>query len=249
MRLRPRPAADAVAEPDRRRHLRVRRAEPSARAGRARAAERDPRPRPLGRLDGRRARGRPREARASAAPGSRLPVRACARRRVRVDRRRPLGADRGDERRRGRLPLRLRGASVPRGTRRPGGRHHAARACADRAAGRRARPPRRQRARGGRARLPHAEAGWGREARPLLHRPRARRGRAGARPPRRDDALGRRELSLPDDLHRRPAAGGRPAEPRGRADDVRAERLPEWRGLVRLEPGETHAGAWGIARR
>ena len=58
VQLGPRPAADPVAEPDPPRPLRVARPPPPARAHRAGAPERDPRPRALGALDGRRARSR-----------------------------------------------------------------------------------------------------------------------------------------------------------------------------------------------
>ena len=69
-----------------------------------------------------------------------------------------------------------------------------------------------------------------------LHRPRARRGRpssrraARPRAGRRARALGRRDVRVPDALHGRPASGREPAQPRRRADDVPAERVPERRG-------------------
>ncbi len=47
---------------------------------------------------------------------------------------------------------------------------------------------------------------------------------------RRADALGRRGLPVPDGLHRRPAPGREPVRPRGRADDLPAERVPHGRG-------------------
>ena len=56
---------------------------------------------------------------------------------------------------------------------------------------------------------------------------------------------GRRLHPLPA-LHRRPAARRGPAEPRGRADDVPSERLSHGEGVVRLEPGASWTGAWGI---
>ena len=62
----------------------------------------------------------------------------------------------------------------------------------------------------------------------------------------RRDALARRELPVPEALHRRPAAQRRAPEPRGRADDLPAERVPDRRGLIVLEPGESTTARWGI---
>ena len=66
---------------------------------------------------------------------------------------------------------------------------------------------------------------------------RRRRPRAG-RARRTGDALGRRELSVRDGLHRRCASGRRAAQRRRRADDVRAERVPKRR---RPDPSRARA--------
>ena len=70
---------------------------------------------------------------------------------------------------------------------------------------------------------------------PLLHRPRARRRRHRARDAagsswRRRVVVGGRGLPVRDALHRRPAARRRPPQPRGRAHDVPAERVPDGKG-------------------
>ena len=231
VRLRPRAAARALAEPDPGRQLRVRGRELPAGARRARAQQRDPRARALVEVVGRRAGGGPRGARAPAAPDSGLPVHARSPGRVHAGRRRPHRARGGDERRGGRVPVRLRRASIPRGRRRPCGRARAARSGRDGADLRRALDPHWP-AVGRRhgARLPNAEADRRGAARPLLHRSPARRRRPCAGRARRSGhALGRRELSVRDGLHRRCAAGRRAAQRRRRADDVRAERVPKRR--------------------
>ncbi len=88
LQLRPRPNPRAVAEPDPGRLVRVRGPCLPARARRARAAERHPRPRPLGAVDGRGAGGRSRRARAPPLPEPGLSVHARPPRRVLARRRR-----------------------------------------------------------------------------------------------------------------------------------------------------------------
>ena len=236
--LGPWPAADPVAEPDPRRRLPARRPRAPAAAERARARERDPRARALVELDGGRPGRRPRRPRARAAPAAGLPVHAGAAGRVLA--RRTTGSRCGRPRRT-RAPSRARTGPAPiRTSRSPAGRRGGA-------------PRSRPRTvlesdeRGipvgsspvdGELDFRAAAPGRQRAARPLLHRPRARRGRPGARRARRDDALGRRELPVPDGLHRRRAPRGRAAqEHRRRADDLRAERLRE-----RRRPGRARAG-------
>ena len=60
-------------------------------------------------------------------------------------------------------------------------------------------------------------------------RPRSDRA-ARPRRRRRAHALGRRDTSVRDGVHGRPAPRRQPAQPRGRADDVSAERVPQRRG-------------------
>ena len=63
-------------------------------------------------------------------------------------------------------------------------------------------------------------------------------------------ALGRRELRLPHGLHRRPLARRRPAQHRGRADDVSAERVPHGRLADPARAGCSRPStAWGIEPR
>ena len=227
-----RTGAAPVAEPAGGRQLRVRGTTPPARAERARHANRDPRPRPLGVVDGGRARAEPGRDGAPAPPAAGLPVLARAHYRVRALRRRAARGHDGDESRARRLPVRRRRSPVldrRHRDRRPGdpasaGRHDARI--------RRARPTgRRSTGRRHGARLPQAEADRRDEARQRLHRPRARRRwsrprRAAIRRQAAASRSGSTRPTVPDALHGRPASGRRAEEPRGRADDVPAELLP-----------------------
>jgi aldose 1-epimerase len=64
---------------------------------------------------------------------------------------------------------------------------------------------------------------------------------------RRPHALGRRDLPLPDAVHRRPAPRRRPQEPRRRADDLPAERVHV--GRVRGSPRAGRRLDWGLGHR
>ena len=181
----PRPGADPVAEP-----ARGRRATSSTGRGtsspldRARAAQRDPRPRALGRVDGRRARAAPGRDGARAPPAAGLPVLARAQHRVRALGRRPRACGRR-RRTSGAMPCPYGSGAHPYLTVGTADRRHRdpARARATRAARRRARHPDRHGVRR-RARsydFRAAAADRRDEARPRVHRPRARRGRARPR--------------------------------------------------------------------
>ena len=154
--LRARPGAHPVAEPAPGRKLRVRRAAPSAAAHRARALERDPRARPLGRLARRRARDPPRRDGARRPPPARLSVHALASASSTPSPTTGLSVhDDGDESRLGRVPVRVRTAPVPDARDRLGRHARAAGAGTARGDLRRARPPDRLRAgRRDRVRLP-----------------------------------------------------------------------------------------------
>ena len=93
--------------------LRVRRAEPPAPAHGGRGQQRHPRPRALERVARRRARARPRRAGAHAPPPAGLSVLAGARPRVHALGRRAPGAHDRDQRRRRRMPVRVRLPPVP----------------------------------------------------------------------------------------------------------------------------------------
>ena len=235
--LRARAGADPVAEPDPGRQLRVRRAPAPAPDRRRRGAGRDPRPRPLGGLDGRRARAGPGRDGARAPSAARLPVLARARHRVRALGRGPAGAATATNL--GTSPCPYGAGAHPYLTVGTPTRRLAdpARAGADGAAVRRARHPGRRRLRGGHGlRLSPAEGDR-----------RDRLDNAFTDLERDDDGLARVELRdpdeergltlwvdesypLPDALHRRPAARRRPAQPRGGAHDLPAERVPERAG-------------------
>ncbi len=243
-----------MAEPAARRQLRVRRAAPSARAERARERERDPRPRPLGAVDDRRA---------GAAPG-RNGTCSLRNRAIRSRCGSRIEYSLSDDGLTVRTTATNVGASAcPYGSgahpyltvgtptvdsRDPA--HPPPKPCC---ADDRGLPPRLQPGRGHGVRLPPAQADRRDEARPRFHRSRAWRGRARPRRPRRPSpglrarALGRRGLRLPTGLQRRSASRRQSPEPRGRADDLPAERLPNGDGLIRLEPGESVTSAWGIS--
>ena len=73
--------------------------------------------------------------------------------------------------------------------------------------------------------------------------------RVQLRDPRRGsepDPLGRRELSVPRAVHRRPASRHRPAQPRGRAMTCPPNAFQTGKDLIRLEPGQSFTGKWGI---
>ena len=102
---------------------------------------------------------------------------------------------------------------------------------------RRARDPRRLGScRGHGHRFPPADGDRRDEAGQRVHRPgagrRRTRSRPASRPSRRGriDPLGRRQLSLPDGVHRGPASRRRPARSRRRAHDLSAERVPQRHG-------------------
>ena len=91
----------------------LRRRAPSAPDRRRRRAGCDPRPRPMGGLDGRRARAAPGRHGAQAARQARLPVLAPAGHRVPALGGRPAGADHRHQPRGGTVPVRERRPSVP----------------------------------------------------------------------------------------------------------------------------------------
>ena len=175
--------------------------------------------------------------------------------RVRALRRRSLGADDGDERRRRSLSVRVRCAPVPQ-------RRHRDRStpsvctCRQRTvlqADDRGIPTGATPVDGTDYDFRRAASRRRHEARPRLHRSRARRGRprqGRAHEPRqrgRPDAVGRRELPVPDGVHGRPA-GRRASRPRRRAHDLPAERVPERRrASIVLEPGGSVTSTWGIS--
>ena len=175
------PGPEPLAQPRAGRKLRVRRAAASASARRARERQRDPRARALVGLDRRGARAASRRRGAHAPSPAGLSVRAGAQHRVLALARGAAGAQHGHERRGGALPLRNRSASLP--DRRNGARRlgDAALSGAHRAAARTSAASRRGRARRRyRVRLPAGAADRRHAARQLLHRSRARRGRARA---------------------------------------------------------------------
>ena len=79
-----------------------------------------------------------------------------------------------------------------------------------------------------------------------LKAPRRARGALRPRRPGRPYALGLRQLPEPDALHGRPASRCGSAQPRRRADDLPAECVPNRKHVLRLEPGESFTGAWGL---
>ena len=176
--------------------------------------------------------------RARPASAARVSVRTLAQYRVLAFRERAERPHDRDQRRAGRLPVRGGPASVRHGSERrpstplillaPGER-----CCTWTSA---ASPSASEPVDGHRVRLPPSAADRSDEARPRVHRSRTRDRRACARraagpgQPCGPDALGRRELPLRAALHRRPTAGRRAPEPRSRADDLPAERLPNRRG-------------------
>ena len=89
--------------------------------------------------------------------------------------------------------------------------------------------------------------------RPLLHRSRARRRRDRCAVTLQDaDGAGPslwmdEALPLPDAVHRRPAARRRPPQPRRRADDVPAERLPDGTGSDPPGPVASRSPAGGAS--
>ena len=107
--------ADPVAEPTAGRELRVQGTAPPASTDRARHADRDPRARSLGVVDGGSPGGEPGRHGARAPSAAGLPVLARAQHRVRALRRRSPCADNGDQPRPGALPVRSRGTSLPDG--------------------------------------------------------------------------------------------------------------------------------------
>ncbi len=117
----PRAGADPVAEPAGGRQLRVRGRAAPAHARRTGQRQRDPRPRPLGWMDGRRARAAPSGHGAPAPPPARLSVLARPRDRVPAVRGGPRGADHGHERRLAGVPIRDRRPSISVGRHADGG--------------------------------------------------------------------------------------------------------------------------------
>ena len=108
-----RPDAHPVAEPHPGRQLRVPGTSASAAVDRDGALECDPRPRPLGRVGGTRARAGPRRARIRPPCAARVSVHARAPDRVPADRGRSHRADDCDEHRQSALSIRKRCAPVP----------------------------------------------------------------------------------------------------------------------------------------
>ena len=204
-----RPGPDPLAEPHRGRELRVRRSASPARADRAGERQRDSRPRPLGALDGCRARSAPGRDGARACAPTRVSVHVADQRRVRAGDGRPHGADDGYQR--GGVGLSVRGRLPSVLHRRDGdGRFRdPPPPCGDRARLRRPRPPADGRAsRRHRVRLPAAEADRRDEVRPRFHGPRPRGGRRRPgltrrpSPRHRPRALGRRGVRLPTGVQR-----------------------------------------------
>ena len=192
--------ADPVAEPARGRDLRVRRSASPAPADRAGKRQRDPRPRPLGGLDRGRARAASRRDGARAPSAARLSVLARSRDRVRASEEGLTRAHDGDERRHRCVSVRERRPSLSRRRDADSGRGRAPRARkAVLRSDDRGIPVGTASVDGAELRLPGAATDRRDEARPRLHRPRARPGRARARRAPRPggcrwlDAVGRRE--------------------------------------------------------
>ena len=247
MPRRPRPAADAVAQPDRGRPVRPRRRDPAAGAERAGAAQRHPRPRALGDVVPARARRGPPHRRVPAAPAAGLELDAGPAGDLPAGRRGPHRPAARAQRRHRRRAVRLRGPPLRHRGRGQGRRARAHRPRWFLAAGRPRAAAAGGDAAGGRwtARLAGRRAAGRGRARHGLHRrdPVRRRALAGrVAPPRhrpgRHRVGRRRGLPLAAGVHRRLAARAAAPHQRGgrRADDLPAGRVPQRPGPRRARP-------------